>query len=390
MNYNACKQAIIDTVLSGGVPFMRGLHGIGKSEMVEDICNQIEKIKGKEVVLHEIDMSHVKEGELTGMPITKIIKGEDGEEYNINDYTTHNIFFSIINEEAEGFIPVLFLDEINRTDRIVFNEIMPIILARRVQETYLPDSLIIITAGNPENIQELGLSDEYSVLPMDPALKDRFFIFDLESDPNSWITWAMKNDNICSDIIEFISDFPTQLHNLNNGEEIHPTPRAWKKFNDIYINIMKDKNASEEEKEERIINIGKGKIGNFVVLSFLKFMKEKSNPILKAEDFFEVNEEQLKENLSKISTETLTRTHVTMMRIIKYMESDKFISLKKNTHGENEGTSTIFTKILNAVPNDVTMGTVYEITKEHPKLLNRLMKDVDFMKYTLSIKKFLI
>ena len=375
MNINELRKALIPVMTAGYVPFIRGLHGIGKSEIVSKVAEELEFHLGKEVTLHEVDLSHIKEGELTGMPVTR--KTEDG--YMVNDYTIHHLFFEAIRETEQGYAPVIFFDELNRADSTVFNEIMPIILARRIQEITLPPEIKIICAGNPEDVRALNLSEDYAVRTMDPALKDRFFIFDLESDPKAWLTWAVNN-KINSDIIEFISEFPANLHNLKSNGEIHPTPRGWTMVSNVIKEIHKQK-LDEETEKNILVSVSSGKIGFETTMNFINFLGEKTNPTLKPTDFFKVSEEVRSKNIEKLQNETLTRSHVAMMRIIAYLSE-----LKTLTQKDNE----IFVEILKAIPNDLMVGTVFEITNNHPVLLNKLTKNSEFMKTAISVRKHLI
>ena len=70
MKFSEIKTSVKTVLETGYVPFIRGLHGIGKSEMIREIANEIANENDCEVSLHCVDMSHIIEGELTGMPIT--------------------------------------------------------------------------------------------------------------------------------------------------------------------------------------------------------------------------------------------------------------------------------------------------------------------------------
>ena len=60
MKFSEVKESMINVVLAGHVPFVRGLHGIGKSEMMSSIAEAISEIKKKDVVFHEVDTAHIK------------------------------------------------------------------------------------------------------------------------------------------------------------------------------------------------------------------------------------------------------------------------------------------------------------------------------------------
>jgi len=394
--FSEIKENVVIAALSGAVPFVRGLHGIGKSEMMESVAEELGEKYGKDVVFHAVDMAHIKEGELTGMPVT----GKDPETGNmINTYTTYSLFNDVIKESKAGMIPVIFFDEINRADRVVFNELMPIILSKRVQETYLPENTVILAAGNPEDITKYkGATDDYSVLPMDPALKDRFFIFELDVDPVEWLSWAIDSKKVHSDIIEFITEHPEMLHFLSN-KEINPTPRGWKMFSDAYTIALKDNKDNYDAAEDQIIMLGKAKIGLDTVLNFSRFLRENKNPMLKVTDFFgsDVNDEKFQRSLSKLSSEPPTRQFVTMKNITDWVidkvdpsskESESDTQKKKKELSKDEAKNLIkkYSELLWVLPKDIMLGTIKEIMTVSKKTLIKIVecnpkKVIDIQKY---------
>lgn len=359
MKFSEIKNAVMDTVIAGKVPFVRGLHGIGKSEMMEGICDDISKYYGKKVSFHPKDVAHIKEGELTGMPITTT-DPETG--LLINTYTTYSVFNEVIKEAKKGIIPIIFFDEINRTDRQVFNELMPIILSKKVQDTILPKELIILTAGNPEDISEFeGATDDYSVLPMDPALKNRMFIYRLDVDPVEWLQWATKV-NLDEDVITFISEYPNMLH-LVSENELNPTPRGWKMFSDV-LNVIKSIKGTIADNEDEVIITGSGILGKEVTLNFVRFVREAYNPILKPDDFFNVDNSTMNKNLEKLKNDTPTRQCITMSRLTDFIINNNV----------DDDVFKIYANCLYSVARDITMGTIIDISKRKKMTLVKLVK----------------
>lgn len=392
MKFSEIKKAVVTVAMSNHVPFVRGLHGIGKSEMMMSVAEEISKIKNKDVSFHTVDMAHVKEGELTGMPITSVDKETNCK---INEYTIYGLFNDIIKEAKEGIIPVLFLDEINRCDRVVFNEIMPIVLNKRVQEIELPEEMVILTAGNPEDITKYnGATDDYSVLPMDPALKDRFFIFELDVDANEWVKWASKKKsddttNINNDIIEFIADRPQMLHFLST-DEINPTPRAWKLFSDCYNMITENNKLSITENsdiEDSIMIIGSSKIGSSTTSNFIRFLRESKNPILKYKDFFGVNDKTFEDNIIKLKNETPIRQSLTINNIEEYF-LNKLEEFKKSKRKDKKELVEKFCQILWSLPKDIMLGCIKDLKDVNKNALAAIVENDP--KKVIEIQKYLI
>jgi len=387
MKFSEIMNNIVEVAVNGYVPFVRGLHGTGKSEGMLKAAGMISERLNKDVTFHTIDMSHVKEGELTGMPVTT--KDEETG-CIINTYTTYGLFNNVIKEAKEGYIPIIFFDEINRADRVVFNELMPIILNKRVQELELPEETIIMAAGNPEDITKYkGATDDYAVLPMDPALKDRFFIFELDVDPVEWLKWANEKDeetnkrHIHEDIIEYISEYPKMLHFLSNSE-INPTPRAWKMFSDVYAGLLSHK--SLEAVEDSVVTLGGGKIGTDTTINFLRFIKSNKNPLLKPQDFFgaKITEDKFKENLNKLASDTPTRQYISINNITEYY-AKSLEGLKKPEKDKLVGK---YCQILWKMPNDILIGSLKEMLENNKKALNEITR-YDPKKIT-EVQKYLI
>jgi len=386
MKFSEIKENVKNVALAGYVPFVRGLHGIGKSEMMESVAGEIGEALGKDVVFHAIDVAHIKEGELTGMPVTGVDK-ETG--CTVNTYTVYNVFNEVIAEAKQGYVPVIFFDEINRTDRVVFNELMPIILNKRVQETYLPEETVILTAGNPEDISKYkGASDDYAVLPMDPALKDRLFMFELDVDPVEWLRWATKDDHVDSDIVEYITEYPNMLHFLSNNE-LNPTPRGWTMLSKVYKIIKKGK-TSLDEYEDNLITTASGKIGRDTALNFVRFMRENKNPLLKVADFFgeTVSDDLFNQNLAKLKNETPTRQYVTMANLTSYYIKQLSTDEIKKSKPKKTALTGRFFECLMSLPNDITIGTIIDIKNESKLALTEIVKYDP--KRIIGIQKYLV
>lgn len=381
MKFSEIKTSVKTVLETGYVPFIRGLHGIGKSEMIKEIANEIANENDCEVSLHCVDMSHIKEGELTGMPIT----GKDPETGElINSYTLYNLFNVAIKEVNQGIKVILFFDEINRTEKVVFNELMQIVLSKLIQGRQLPKEIMIVAAGNPEDITKYkNASDDYAVLPMDPALKDRFFIFELDVDPVEWLKWATEDNHIDQDIIEFLTEYPNMLHFLSNNE-INPTPRSWKMVSDVY-KVLK-KRGELDKYENDLITIGSGKIGVDTIVSFIRFIKENKNPLLKPKDFFNVKEEVFNTNINKMKNETPTRAYISFLNITNYYIENlaKFKGKKK----DKDLLVKTYCEILFVMPNDILIGTLKELLNNNKSALNEITKYNP--KKIIEVQKYLI
>src|SRR5690606_19471676 len=79
----------------------------------------------------------------------------------------------------------LFLDEINRARPDVQAVLYPLLAERRVGVRKLPDSTVIIAAGNPDNL------DDYETAGFnDSALKSRLCFLSIESGANELLEYG--------------------------------------------------------------------------------------------------------------------------------------------------------------------------------------------------------
>jgi len=140
-------NAAIDC-MAGIVPCIIGHAGVGKSQLPKAIRKfwiekNNEKASGDEKLEEDdIDIvilfgSLIKEGELGGIPVTDIVKDEEtGKRKAINTYTTHVKMERILENHRNGKMTLLFIDEINRCEPAVQQELMQLILDKQINEQW--------------------------------------------------------------------------------------------------------------------------------------------------------------------------------------------------------------------------------------------------------------
>ena len=249
----ALAQASEDSV------HMVGLHGIGKSKVVEQYC------KEKDIHLEILMLSQNEVADLIGMPVEK-----DGITYWSKPVWLHRM------EEASkaGKKCTLFLDELARAPLEVRQSALQLVLDHRIHEHHLPkdemglDSLVI-GADNP--------SDEYQTDELDPALLDRFMTYKVETDVRGWLKWARAN-NIESVITDFLADFPEKLHWMaeDQSNDKGSTPRAWAKLSSIMKNI-------KMVPDNQHLSVIESKVGQTVGSSFFQFYVDYAK-VMKVDD----------------------------------------------------------------------------------------------------------
>jgi hypothetical protein len=143
--------------------------GLGKSEIVA----QWAKAHGMGFI--DVRLAYKEAPDMVGFPSVEKINGRSRTVFNTPEFWPN---------EGEG---VLFLDEVNRGTNAVMNTIMQLLTDRKVDKYDLPPGWIIVAAINPEN-------EENDVNTMDPALKNRFEMFEVQYDAESFIAYMKATD----------------------------------------------------------------------------------------------------------------------------------------------------------------------------------------------------
>lgn len=170
---------------SAAVPMLVGEPGIGKSSWVEALA-QIMHTEAFHIACNEL----YDKADLTGARLVPIGKNPaTGEEQYAQKFFPHYDIMTAIKyaEEHPTELPILFLDEINRTSADVTSACLSLATARKIGSIKLPDNLRLILAGNDKgNINVLDTASisrtvVYHVAP------DRDTFFAVNPDLNVYI-----------------------------------------------------------------------------------------------------------------------------------------------------------------------------------------------------------
>jgi len=183
-----------------------GPPGIGKSATVCAIA------KSNDLKLVDLRLSQLAPTDLRGLPVA------DREKLISNWYPPE-----FLPNDGNG---ILFLDELNTAPPAMQGIAQQLILDRRVGDYCLPDGWFVWAAGNRQE-------DASAVFKMPSALQNRFIHFDVESDFDSFRTWALEND-INEQILAFLAWRPNLLHKFDRAEAAWPSPRSWAAANELH------------------------------------------------------------------------------------------------------------------------------------------------------------
>lgn len=353
MKYSECLNTVDLIVAANDVPLIIGESGVGKTSLVK----QIAKDNGDYLVT--IDANLLKEGEIGGLPIV---------ENGVTIYATHNKLQEIqkVLKDDEKRNVILFIDELNRCDHAVAQELMNLILNREINGYILSDKVKVIAAMNPSNKNEGFYNSRYDVVDMDPAQEDRFVWVRLDSDIKEWINWGMSdNGDIHEHIIEFLSTFPEYLHTPDSEETIKATPRSWERVSKAYNIYLKNK---EKYSFDTFFNVVKGNVGIDIGNDFSSFLTNLKKPLISVEDIFnnEVLNFELKDRIQK---ESHSRLYIVVKNSLKYLEAH---NIEKNLK--------LFSEFLNLYPRDLRLGIMKEIKRDYSKTVYKeLLETEEFL-----------
>lgn len=375
MNFLDTFRSIELILETGEVPLVVGQSGIGKTAL----ANKMAEENGWSLVV--IDGNLLKEGEIGGLPTVESYDIIDSNGQKIQKKTTvyavHTKLREIDAEIEKGNTVLLFIDELNRCEHTVQQELMNLILNREINGYNLDENVKILAAMNPSN--EYGADLDYQVVDMDPAQENRFVWLNMEPDHNEWVRWAISS-GIEQKVIEFISTFPEYLHKVNDGD-INATPRSFERISKTYA-VYKEKQDSIPKSV--FLNVIKGNVGSVIAQEFMSFINSDAKPIINYNDVF--NGENIDENvIEQIKSENHTRLYISAMNILRELQSDI-----KNERLNSLGFDYIerLVEFLKLYPVDLMIGIMKEIKNSYEDIYkiaieNEKFVDLYFQSYSL-------
>jgi hypothetical protein len=246
------KEAILQCFNIQQPVFLWGPPGIGKSELVETITDEL----GGAMV--DLRLGQMEPTDVRGMP------------YYNKDETKMDWAppIDLPDEEFASQYPivVLFLDEMNSAPPSVLAAAYQLILNRRVGKYKLPDNVVTIAAGNRE-------SDKGVTFRMPTPLSNRFVHFEMRVDFDSWQEWAVQN-KIHPDVVGYLSFAKNDLYDFDpkGPSRAFATPRSWTFVSKLIEQVTEDTLA------KRLVS---GAVGEGLALKFVahrKFSASMPNP----------------------------------------------------------------------------------------------------------------
>lgn len=357
MNFINTLKSVKLILKAREVPLIVGESGIGKTALAKRLAME------EKLTLVSIDGNLLKEGEIGGLPTI--------EEYEVKDdfgniskqkatvYAIHTKLKKIDEEINKGRNVLLFIDEINRCEHAVQQELMNLILNREINGYNLPSSVKILAAMNPSG--KYGEDFDYQVVDMDSAQENRFVWLRMECDAEDWIDWAMES-NINSRVIAFISTFPEYLYKKNE-QDVDATPRSYERISKI-LNVYYE----ESENREVLLNVLKGNVGNVIAEEFISFIESDAEELISFEDVFEGKDMNSK-IIDKIKSESHTRLYLIAINILKKLDKVKAI----NNYIDR------FIDFISYYPVDLMIGIMKEMKRNYSNVYEEALNNDKFI-----------
>ncbi len=364
MNFIETLRSVELVLATGEVPLVVGESGIGKTALAKKIA------KENEWSLVVIDGNLLKEGEIGGLPTIESYIAIDSNgnqvEKKMTVYAVHNKLKEIDEEIASGKKVLLFIDEINRCEHTVQQELMNLILNREINGYRLHHNVKILAAMNPSS--KYGSDFDYQVVDMDAAQENRFVWLNMESDHVQWIKWAVSA-GIDPKVIEFISTFPEYL-NRTNEDDVRATPRSYERVSKSYQVYKEQKDVFPRTV---FLNVIKGNVGKVIAEEFMSFVESDCKPLMSYEYVFagDVLSDAV---IEQVKSESHTRLYLAAMNILKTLELNI-----KNNEEESAESITRFVAFLKAYPIDLMVGIMKDIKNSYTEVYKKALENEAFV-----------
>jgi hypothetical protein len=253
--------------------FIYGAPGIGKTEIVGQAANELG------VKLIPLDLQFMSPEDFLGIPSKHDIRQMKVEDGVLVDpgagFTRANPPRVLPPDNLQnGKGGIIFMDEMNRANKVVLNSIMQFVQQGRIGEYQLPDKWIIVAAGNrPEEAE--GVAD------FDFALADRFIIKNYVPTVERWSDWASKNVKIFPELVTFLMHNNDLFHELDVDKKVlnYPSPRSWTDSALQVYDEVQDENVNSwrDLPDSVITNIFYDNVGPFAsgkISEYLKILKK--------------------------------------------------------------------------------------------------------------------
>ena len=244
-------QPIVERAMQAKRPiFLWGAPGIGKSELVEGI---VDNMPGNNLMI-DMRLALMEPTDLRGYPFRN-------PETNQMEWAPAADLPTMEQAELYDMI-VLFLDELNSAPPSVQAAAYQLILNGRIGQYVLPKNVRIVAAGNRE-------TDRGVTYRMPAPLANRFRHINMEVNFEDWSIWATDN-KVHQDVIGYLTYSKADLFDFDpkTSSQSFATPRSWNFVSEI-LNTSGFELAPDYEQKVEIA----GAIGEGMAIKFCEHRK---------------------------------------------------------------------------------------------------------------------
>ena len=239
------RRAIVKCFKSQRPLFLWGPPGIGKSEVVADIAQEMGGF------MIDLRLGQMDPTDIRGIPFYN-------KELGKMDWAPP---IDLPDAELASQYPVivLFMDEMNSAPPGVQAAAYQLVLNRRMGKYVLPDNVVMIAAGNRE-------SDKGVTYRMPTPLANRFVHVEMKVDFPSWQEWAVLN-NIHKDVVGYLTFAKQDLYDFDakSSSRAFATPRSWS----FVSQLMQDNDIDDATATDLIA----GTIGEGLAVKYMAHRK---------------------------------------------------------------------------------------------------------------------
>jgi MoxR-like ATPase len=241
---NRAKSSIFHAMKKKRPIFLWGPPGIGKSEIVHQIGNDLD------AHVTDIRLSLWEPTDIKGIPY-----------FNSNENTM--VWAPPAELPTEEFAKkhkyiILFLDEMNSAAPAVQAAAYQLILNRKIGTYKLPDNVLIVAAGNRD-------ADKGVTYRMPAPLANRFVHLELTVSFDDWFQWAVEH-NIHADVAGYLQFAKKDLYDFDpkSPSRSFATPRSW-----TFVSELLDDDLDAETTTDLV----SGAIGEGLAVKFMAHRK---------------------------------------------------------------------------------------------------------------------
>jgi hypothetical protein len=239
------RKAIVKCFNKKRPMFLWGPPGIGKSEVVADITQELGGL------MIDLRLGQMDPTDIRGIPFynKELGKMDWAPPIDLPDTET----------ASQYPVVVLFMDEMNSAAPAVQAAAYQLVLNRRIGKYILPDNVVMVAAGNRE-------SDKGVTYRMPTPLANRFVHAEMRVDFPSWQEWAVKNQ-IHKDVVGYLSFAKQDLYDFDakSSSRAFATPRSWT----FVSELLEDEDIDETTATDLIA----GTVGEGLAVKFMAHRK---------------------------------------------------------------------------------------------------------------------